>query len=116
MSSDPERGPEALKRLDRDLAAFEAGRSKPVGGGMGGAADGYRLLGQLLGGVLGGIGFGWLVDHFVHTSPWGLVAGLVIGSGLSIYATVRTASQIGARAEKNLGPAASAPRNEDEDD
>lgn len=104
-----------FKRLDQRLDAFEAGRaSKSSVGGMGGAAsDGYRLLGEMLGGVLGGLGFGWLVDRFAHTGPWGVVAGLVIGAGLSVFATVRTASRINARATKTPGPIASVP-DEDE--
>ena len=106
-----------LQRFDRDLDAFEAGRRKRPGSGMGsGAADGYRLLGQLLGGVLGGIGLGWLVDHFAHTSPLGVVGGLLIGAGVSIYATVRTASRIGAKAEARLKSRPSTPADEDDDE
>ena len=108
-------GQDPLARLDSDLASFEAGRRKaPPGVGVE-AGAGYRLLGQMLGGVLGGIGLGWLVDHFAHTSPWGLVLGLLIGAGLSIYSTVRTASRMGARTETKPGAAAVAP-DDDEDE
>jgi ATP synthase protein I len=103
-----------LARLDSDLASFDAGRQKTPSSLGGEAGAGYRLLGQLLGGVLGGIGLGWLVDHFAHTSPWGLVLGLLIGAGLSIYSAVRTASQMGARMDG--GPAPAAPPDDDEDD
>jgi ATP synthase protein I len=98
---------DALARLDSDLTSFEAGRRKsaPGMGVSGEAGAGYRLLGQMLGGVLGGIGLGWLVDHFAHTSPWGVILGLLIGSGLSVYATVRTASRMGSRAVSKPGPA-----------
>jgi ATP synthase protein I len=101
MPKPPNDSRDPLGRLDSDLAAFEAGRSKGrIASGIGGAAsDGYRLLGQMLGGVLGGIGLGWLVDRFAHTSPFGVVGGLLIGAGLSIYATVRTASRVSARAQ-----------------
>ncbi len=81
----------ALSRLDERLDTFEANRAaKPRAAfGIGeSASDGYRMLGEMLGGVLGGVGLGWLVDHFAHTSPWGVVGGLLIGAGLSIYATV----------------------------
>ncbi len=111
----PGGGKDPLGRLDRDLEAFEAGRRKAPSTGLGGeAGDGYRLLGQMLGGVLGGIGLGWLVDHFAHTGPWGVVGGLLIGAGLSIYSTVRTASRIGARAEAKLGPVHPASDDDDE--
>ena len=108
----------ALGRLEGRLDAFDAGRAaKPGGQGIGeSAGDGYRLLGQMLGGVLGGIGLGWLLDHFAHTGPWGVIGGLLIGAGLSIYATVQTASRISARAEKNLAPAASLPAKDEYDD
>jgi ATP synthase protein I len=107
----------ALGRLEGRLDAFEAGReSRPLALGVGDSAgEGYRLLGQMLGGVLGGIGLGWLVDHFAHTGPWGLVGGLLIGAGLSLYATVQTASRISARAAAKSGPIASAPDDEDDD-
>ena len=101
MPKPPNDSRDPLGRLDSDLAAFEAGRAKGrLPSGIGGAAsDGYRLLGQMLGGVLGGIGLGWLLDRFAHTGPFGVVGGLLIGAGLSIYATVRTASRVSARAQ-----------------
>jgi ATP synthase protein I len=108
----------ALGRLEGRLDAFDASRAaKPGKSGIGeSAGDGYRLLGQMLGGVLGGIGLGWLVDHFAHTSPWGLIGGLLIGTGLSVYATVQTASRISAKAEAKLGAAASPPAKDEYDD
>jgi ATP synthase protein I len=107
-------GRDPLAKLDSDLASFEAGRRKAPSGLGGEAGAGYRLLGQMLGGVLGGIGLGWLVDHYAHTSPWGLVFGLLIGAGLSIYSAVQTASRMGARTG-GTGPAAPGP-DDDEDD
>jgi ATP synthase protein I len=81
--------------------------------GLSGAAtDGYRVLGQMLGGVLGGVGLGWLFDKVVHTSPLGLVAGLIVGSGLSIWSTVHTGSRLGAAAKKQ--PSSAAPATDDE--
>ena len=108
----------ALERLDRRLEAFEADRAvKPKALGIGEtSSDGYRVLGELLGGVLGGVGLGWLVDHFAHTTPWGLIGGLLIGTGLSIYAVVLTASRMSAKAATTTQPAASASKVDDEDD
>ena len=100
----------AFDRLDKRLGAFDESRrsSKPALPGIGGeAGDGYRLLGQMLGGVLGGLGLGWLADRVFHTGPWGIVLGVIVGTGLSIYAAIRTASAISARAEKSAGVSAS---------
>ncbi len=107
----------ALGRLEGRLDAFEAGReTKPlVLGGGESAGEGYRLLGQMLGGVLGGIGLGWLIDHFAHTGPWGVIGGLLIGAGLSVFTTVQTASRISAREAAKSGPVAPV-RDDDEDD
>ncbi|MGI8840850.1 MAG: AtpZ/AtpI family protein, partial [Caulobacteraceae bacterium] len=88
----------ALGRLEGRLDAFDAGRAAKPGllGTAQSAGQGYRLLGQMLGGVLGGLGLGWLVDRFAHTGPWGVLGGLLIGAGASVYATVQTASRISA--------------------
>lgn len=107
---------QARKRLDRDLDAFEASRApaKPPLSGIGEAGEGYRLLAGLLGGVFGGLGLGWTFDHFVHTSPFGLISGLLIGLGVSVYAAVRSALAISARAQAS-GPPPAAADDEDED-
>ena len=105
-----------LGTLDQDIEAFEAGRRKTrstmVAGMAGG--DGVRVLGQLLSGLLGGLGLGWLLDQVAHTTPWGLVGGLAIGTGLSIFSTVRMASRMGAGA--NSKPPPGVPASEDDDD
>jgi ATP synthase protein I len=90
-----EKGRDNLSRLDADLASFESRRRKASAGESGGAVVGYQMLGQMLGGVLGGLGLGWLIDRYAHTSPWGLVAGLLVGAVLSISSTIRLASRMG---------------------
>lgn len=62
----------AIESLDARLAAFEAKKAaeKPSKATSEKATqDGYRLLADLIGGVLVGVGFGWLLDHYAHTSP-----------------------------------------------
>ena len=105
-------GKDPLDGFDRRLEAFEASRRRNKPGAGLEAAGGYRLLGQMLGGVLGGIGLGWLLDHYAHTGPFGLVGGLLIGTVLAIVSTVRTASQMSARAPV----AAASPADEDDDE
>lgn len=91
----------ALQSLDARLDAFEAKKAaeRPAKAESERASqDGYRLLADLIGGVLVGLGFGWLLDHYVHTSPWGMVGGLLIGLGLAIFSIVRKAMKLSAQA------------------
>jgi ATP synthase protein I len=105
---------EALTRLGQRISAFEAKRHAEKGKGRqadGGAADGYRLLANLIGGVLCGLAFGWLFDHFAHTSPWGMIGGMLIGTALGVYTVVRSASRM-----TSGRPAPSATTAVDDDD
>jgi ATP synthase protein I len=108
---------EALSRLDKDLQTFEAKRAAPASmfGGAEAGGEGYRLLAGLIGGVLGGLGLGWVFDHFAHTSPWGLIGGLLIGLVGSIYAAIRSATQMSDRAMAKSGPAPSVPDNDEDE-
>jgi ATP synthase protein I len=117
MSEPDDTRKQARKRLGRDLDTFEASRApvKSSLAGIGDAGEGYRLLAGLLGGVFGGLGLGWTFDHFVHTSPFGLISGLLIGLGVSIYAAVRSALAMSARAQASGPPPPAVPDDEDED-
>jgi ATP synthase protein I len=90
----------ALRRLDERLDSLEAGRARP-NGGMGSetraASDGYRLLGELIGGILAGLGFGWVFDYYLHTTPWGLLGGLLLGLAISVFMLVKQATRMSAR-------------------
>jgi ATP synthase protein I len=121
MPRTPDPGHDPLGRLDERLEAFDASRRKPANGRgfeAAGASDAYRLIAQMVGGVFGGLGLGWLVDHFAHTRPFGLVGGLLIGATMSIVATVRTVSRMSARTptvSRSSPPAADADADADDD-
>jgi len=92
---------EALQSLDARLDAFEARKAaeQPIRAEHEKSSqDGYRLLADLIGGVLVGLGFGWLLDRYAGTGPWGMVGGLLIGMGISIYTVVRKATKMSAQA------------------
>lgn len=92
---------EATQSLDARIAAFEARKAaeKPkYAQHEKSSQDGYRLLADLIGGVLVGLGFGWLLDSYAGTGPWGMVGGLLIGMGFSIYTVVRKATKMSAQA------------------
>jgi ATP synthase protein I len=107
---------EALKRLDQRLDAFAAGReTKNAYQGARSVSDGYRLLAELIGGVLGGLGLGWGFDQLVHTSPLGMIAGLLIGLTVSVVVIVRQAGQMSTKASEEAGPAHSVPSDDDDE-
>jgi ATP synthase protein I len=107
---------EALRSLDKRLDAFAAGREpKSAYQDARSAGDGYRLLAELIGGILGGLGLGWGFDQLVHTSPLGMIAGLLIGLTVSVFVIVRQAGQMSAKASKEAGPAHSVPFDDEDD-
>jgi ATP synthase protein I len=91
----------APQSLDARIAAFEARKAaeSPIRAEHEKSSqDGYRLLADLIGGVLVGLGFGWLLDRYAGTRPWGMVGGLLIGMGFSVYLVVRKAAKLSAQA------------------
>jgi len=107
---------EALRSLDERLGAAEAAQDRRVSGDTHAAlAQGYRFVGEVVGGVLGGVGLGWLLDRFAGTTPLGLLGGLLIGSGLSIFTAVRAAAKSSRIAMERQAPPPSVPDDEDED-
>jgi len=106
---------EAGRRLDARLEAAEAAQARRASGDAHRAmAQGYRFLGEVVGGVLMGAGLGWLLDRFTGIAPIGLIGGLLIGSGLSIFVAVRTAARMTKDQMAKAGPLPSVP-DEDED-
>jgi F0F1-type ATP synthase assembly protein I len=41
-----------------------------------------------------------VVDHFAHTTPFGMVIGLLLGTAASAYAAVKSADRMGRTAAK----------------
>jgi ATP synthase protein I len=94
---------EALKRLDQRLDAFDGQRASKApadASAESGVGQGYRLLGEVIGGVLGGLGLGWAVDYFAHTTPFGVVVGLLLGTAASAYAAMKSADRMTRAAKK----------------
>ncbi|MGZ3297555.1 MAG: AtpZ/AtpI family protein [Asticcacaulis sp.] len=92
MTDDPdETDSEKLKDLDDRLKTIEA-RKRPVSDPSpeAGVNKGYQALGELFGGILIGLGLGWVVDHYVHTTPWGMTVGTILGMVAAIYAIVKS--------------------------
>ena len=106
----------APRRFDERLAAAEAAQVRAQGGDAHRAmAQGYRFLGEVVGGVLMGAGLGWLLDRFMHTEPLGLIGGLLIGTGFSIFVAVRGAAARTKQAMEEAGPLPSVPDDDEND-
>jgi len=115
MPNPPDTRDEALESFERKLDAIEAKQNRKIGGSGQALNQGYQLVAELIGGVLAGIGLGWLFDRFAHTSPWGLIGGLLIGAGVSSYTAVLAAGRMSDEASKDAPPVA-ATFDDDEDE
>ena len=74
------------------------------------------MIGELIGGVLAGLGLGWLLDRIAGTAPFGLIGGVLIGTGASIFMIARSAGRMAKAAEARTGPAPALASDEDDGD
>ena len=96
---------EAIKSLDARAEALSARTTQPTPDyGSKAHGDGARLIGVLFGGVFVGIGFGAIADALIHTAPWGMIAGVLLGFGISIWMAVRMAARMSAALASEWGP------------
>lgn len=117
MPPEDETREEALRNLSARAKALEARTTPPPPNdhGMQAAGYGYRLLGVLLGGLFVGLGFGAAVDAVAHSGPWGMIVGVLLGFGISIWMALRSARSMAAEIEKEFGPPKDLPPDPDED-
>ena len=54
----------------------------------------YAAAFSLFAGVVSGLILGWLLDRWLGTSPWLLVAGVVLGAAAGFYELVRASSKL----------------------
>ena len=102
MSPMKESREEAIKRLHDSASKLEArtttdkfvdaAAQKVVG-------QAYRIIAELIGGVLIGLGLGVAVDRVFGTAPFGVLVGVLLGFGLSVYLARRTANRLMAEAK-----------------
>lgn len=108
---------EAIKSLEKRAAALHA-RTAPVTHDYGAKAAnyGYRLMAVMLGGIFVGLAFGAIADVLVGIAPWGMVAGVLVGFGISIWMAVRSAQQMSEEAAREWGPPQDLAPDDDEED
>ncbi len=105
MTPPEETREEAIRRLEQRAGALEARTVQtPRDYGAQAHSYGYRLLGLLLGGVFVGLGFGWAIDLFAKTGPFGMIIGVLVGFVVSVWLAVRSAQQMSAEAAREWGP------------
>ena len=93
MSED--KPPDPLAELGERLAKArrESGQRPPAEGGAGPqglAGLGFRIGIELVAALVVGVALGWVVDRFVHTRPWGVVVGFVLGAAAGLLNVMRT--------------------------
>ena len=82
------------KRLDA-VREREDQRIRPAKGAGADASYrmGSRVLAELVAGIGGGAFFGWVIDHFAGTSPWGLLVVMAFGIVAAFRNIIRIANQ-----------------------
>jgi len=89
-----------LKRLGEELGHVQPGRSGESSPGQPAASDpsamarGFRLSTELVAGVLLGAAFGWVLDHLLGISPWGLIVFLLLGFAAGVLNVMRVAGAV----------------------
>ena len=81
--------------LERALAARKPERQDAGEGAktssLAGMGNAMRLSSEFIAGVLGGALFGWVLDKFAGTGPWGLIVFLLLGFAAGITAPMAAA-------------------------
>ena len=89
-----------LKRLGEQLGNVHPERPSDSSPGRPPAADpsaiarGFRLSTELVAGVLLGAAFGWVLDHLLGISPWGLIVFLLLGFAAGVLNVMRVAGVV----------------------
>jgi ATP synthase protein I len=102
--NDPDQGPELpedkrLASLDERLRRAQQAEAVRTAARRPDSSDrlGQRVLGELIGAPFGGFVIGWLLDRWLGTSPWLLLAMLFLGFGVGIRNVIRLSSAAGGK-------------------
>jgi ATP synthase protein I len=84
---------DALEARLKAAREREEQRNRPqVKGADANYRSGNRALATLVGGIIGGLVIGYAFDALVHTTPWGLLIGLFLGT-VSAFRSIILAAQ-----------------------
>lgn len=95
-------GDEDLERRRRQLEATLASRQPASRDGkdghnpssMTGIGTALKLSSEFIAAIAVGAGIGWAADHWVGTSPWGLIIFLLLGFVAGILNVLRSAGMV----------------------
>ena len=93
---------EAIKRLHESASKLEARTTTDKfvdAAAQKVVSQAYRIIAELIGGVLIGLGLGVAADRLFGTAPFGVLVGVLLGFGLSVYLARRTANRLMAEAK-----------------
>lgn len=85
---------DALDNLRRRVAAAREEGAPDVPPPQSAASLALRFGGEFGAAILVGALLGFGADHFLHTSPWGLVIGLILGFVTGVVNVVRVAQAV----------------------
>ncbi|HEY7301134.1 MAG TPA: AtpZ/AtpI family protein [Xanthobacteraceae bacterium] len=80
------------KRIERQHPP-DSSESRP-GADTSAMARGLRLSSELVAGVLLGGAIGWLLDHWLGISPWGMIVFVLLGFAAGVLNVIRAAGVI----------------------
>ena len=118
MSLEPESREEAIARLQKSASDLETRTTRQVSheaAGHAAAGQAWRILADLFGGVFVGLAIGFVVDRFAGTAPWGLIVGVLVGFGVSVWMARQTANRLMAQAKAEGVEPQAVPFDEDEE-
>jgi ATP synthase protein I len=86
-----------LVSLDERLKAAHQAEQDRSGSGRGKPGKGYsqgnRVLSELIAGLAGGALIGWLLDRWLGTSPWLLLALMFLGTAVAFRNIIRISNE-----------------------
>ncbi|BCH26226.1 ATP synthase protein I [Mesorhizobium sp. L-8-10] len=101
-TANPDLRDDDLERRRRELEASLATRMPERRNGSEGAKPGsvsgygqaLKLSSEFIAGIVVGAGLGWFIDRLAGTSPWGLIAFLLLGFGAGVLNVLRSAGLV----------------------
>jgi ATP synthase protein I len=101
----PAPGPDDLRalgeRIDKARRRETKGDNGPPPGAL---AIAFRFATELGAALFVGAGLGWLLDRWLHTSPFFVVGMFILGAAAGIRNVMRAAAELNAEAAKHPAP------------